>query len=62
MVSRDLSRLRTSRATMLCGKELVVNACMGMGILLVCVYVLSHPTTSYTSLMRPIFVNTTKTQ
>ena len=27
MVSRDLSRLRTSRTIMLCGKELAVNAC-----------------------------------
>jgi len=27
VVSRDLSRLRTSRAIMLCGKELV-DACM----------------------------------
>jgi len=28
VVSCDLSRLRTSRAIMLCGKELAVNACM----------------------------------
>ena len=27
MVSRDLSRLRTSRAIMLCGKEHAINAC-----------------------------------
>jgi len=62
MVSRDLRRLRISRAIMLCGKELAVNACMGTEILLICVYGLRHPTTSYTGLMRPIFVNTTKTQ
>jgi len=35
-VSRDLSRLWTSRAIMLCGKELV-NACMGTEIHLFCI-------------------------
>jgi len=37
MVSWDLSRLRTSHAIMLCGKELVINACMRMEIHLLCI-------------------------
>jgi len=36
VVSRDSNRLRTSGATMLCGKELAVIACMGTEILLLC--------------------------
>jgi len=38
MVSRDLSRLRTSRAIMLCGKELAVSACVKTEIRLLCTY------------------------
>jgi len=38
MVSRYLSRLRTSRAIMLCGKELVVNARMRTELCLLCIY------------------------
>ena len=55
IVSRDLSRLRTSRATMLCGKELV-NTCVRAEVDLFC----RHPTTSYTGLMRPVSVNASK--
>jgi len=55
MVSRVLCRLRTSRAIMLCGKELV-NAWMRTEMHLFC----RHPTTSHTSLMRPVSVNATK--
>jgi len=55
IVSRDLSRLRTSRAIMLCGNELV-NTCMRTEMHLFC----RHPTTSYTGLMRPVSVNGTK--
>jgi len=62
MVSRDLSRLRIIRAMMLCGKELAVNACMGTEMCLLCIYRLRHPITSYTGLMRPIFVIPTKTK
>jgi len=47
---------------MLFGKELAVNACMGTEIRLLCIYRLGHPTASYTGLMLPIFVNTTKTK
>jgi len=43
IVSRDLSRLRTSRAIMHCGKELV-NTCMRAELHLFC----RHPTTSCT--------------
>jgi len=32
MLSRDLSRLRTSRAIMLCGKEIAVNVSTGIGV------------------------------
>jgi len=42
IVSRDLSRLRTSRAIMLCGKELV-NPSMRMEMLLFRVYRLGIP-------------------
>jgi len=38
VVSRDLSRLRTSRAITLCGQELVVNACMRTKMRLLCIY------------------------
>jgi len=38
IVSRDLSRLRSSRAIMLCGKELVVNSCMRTEMHLLCIY------------------------
>jgi len=38
MVSRDLSRLRTSHVIMHCGNELAVNACMGAKIRLLCIY------------------------
>jgi len=40
--SRDLSRLRTGRAIMLCGKELVI-ACMRTEVHLFCVYRLDIP-------------------
>jgi len=53
IVSRDLSRLRNSCATMLCGKELV-NTCVRAEMLFV------GPTASYTGLMRPVSVNATK--
>ena len=43
IVSRDWSRLRTSRAIMLCGKE-IVNTCVRAEMDLFC----RHPTTSYT--------------
>jgi len=46
VVSRGLSRLRTSRAIMLCGKELV-NTCVRGEMDLFC----RHPTTSYTGLI-----------
>ena len=55
IVSRDLSRLRTSRAILLCGKELV-NTFVGAEMRLFC----RHPTTSYTGLMRPVSVNATE--
>jgi len=42
IVSLDLSRLRTGRAIMLCGKELV-NACVRMEMHLFCVYSLCIP-------------------
>jgi len=61
MVSRDLTRLRISRAIMLCRKELAVNACVRTEIRFLCTYRLRHPNTSYIGLMRPIFVSTTKT-
>jgi len=38
IVSRDLSRLRTSRTIMLCGKELIVNSCMRTEMHLLCIY------------------------
>ena len=38
IVSRDLSWLRTSRAIMLGGKELAVDACMRTEIRLLCNY------------------------
>ena len=55
IVSRYLCRLKTSRAIMLCGKELV-NIFVGAEMHLFC----RHPTTSYTGLMRPVSVNATK--
>ena len=56
IVSRDLSRLRTSGDITLCGKELVTK-CVRAEMHLFC----RHPTTSYTtSLMRPVSVNATK--
>jgi len=42
IVSRDLNRLRISRAIMLCGKELV-NTWMGTEMHLFCVYRLGIP-------------------
>jgi len=42
-------------------KELAVNTCMRPEIRLLFIYRVSHPTTAYTVLMRPIFVNATKT-
>jgi len=55
IVPRDLSRLRTSRAIMVYGKELV-NTCVRVEMHLFC----RHPTTSYTGMMRPVSVNATK--
>jgi len=55
VVSRDLSRWRTSRAIMLCGKELV-NTFVRAEMHLIC----RHPATSYTGLMRPVSMNATE--
>jgi len=55
IVSRDLNRLITSYAIMLCGKELV-NTYVRVEMDLFC----RHPASSYTGLMRPVSVNASK--
>ena len=55
VVSRVLSGLRTSRAIILCGKELV-NTFVREEMHLFCRY----PTILYTGLMRPVSVNATE--
>ena len=61
MVSWDLSRLRTSRAIMLCGKELAVNACWERKFAFLCLqttasqyYAPINKNTEYISIIRVI--------